>query len=254
MVLPRHPEEDFYDATAEQFLGKDFSVEEPSRFLAGSMDAFRYMLQRMGSVQDKRVLDYGHGSGWLGVYLAKQGAQVDGFDISAKLVEVANARAQANGVSHICTFRKSAAEKLEYPDEHFDLVVGVSILHHVELSRSTQELQRVMKRGTIALFIEPLGENAILDWFRDKVFNVHHGLKKEKSTEHPLTYNDIHAIGSNFAEYHWKEFQLLSMVRRFIGDRIIEAIGLPKFDERIMQKFPSLKRLCRLVVIELWKY
>lgn len=110
-----------------------------------------------------------------------------------------------------------------------------------------------MRQGAVALFIEPLGENAILNWLRDKVFNVHHGLKKDKSTEHPLTYNDIHAIRSNFAEYHWKEFQLLSMVRRFIGDKFTEFFGLHRIDGRLMRKFPSLKKFCRLVVIEFQK-
>jgi len=210
-------------------------------------------MERIGSVKGKKVLDYGCGSGWLGVYLAKQGAQVEGFDISGKLIEVASLRAEANGVSHACKFRKMVAEALEYPDEYFDLVVGISILHHVELGKATYHLQRVMKNRGRAVFIEPLGENTILNWARDRVFNVHHGLVKDKSTEHPITYRDIHTIGQNFAEYHWKEFQLLSMVRRFIGDGPTEAMRLHRLDDWLLIKLPSLKRFCRLVVIEFLK-
>lgn len=254
VVKRRMGEEEFYDTVAQRLLiTEDLIVEEPARFLAGSMDAFCFMMERIGSVKGKTVLDYGCGSGWLGVYLAKQGAQVEGFDISGKLIEVASLRAEANGVSHVCKFRKMVAESLEYSDEYFDLVVGVSILHHVELGRATYHLQRVMKNGALAIFIEPLGENTLLNWARDMVFNVHYGLVKDKSTERPLTYRDIHAIGRSFVEYRWREFQLLSMVRRFIGDRLTEAIRLDRLDDQLLRKFPSLKRFCRLVVVELIK-
>lgn len=208
------------------------------------------MLERIGSVKGKTLLDYGCGSGWLGVYLAKHGAQVEGFDISAKLIEVASLRAEANGVSHACKFRRMVAEALEYPDQYFDLVVGISILHHVELDRAIYHLYRVMKNRAVAVFIEPLGENTILNWARNRIFNVHHGLKKDKSTEHPLTYSDIHNFGQKFDEYSWREFQLLSMVRRFIGDALTEALRLHKLDDWLIRKAPRLKRFCRLVVIE----
>jgi ubiquinone/menaquinone biosynthesis C-methylase UbiE len=255
MMSQRIPsEEEFYDSVAQRLLStEDLIVEDPARFLAGSMDAFRFMMERIGSVKGKKVLDYGCGSGWLGVYLAKQGARVEGFDISGKLVELASLRAEANGVSNACEFRKMVAEALEHPDEYFDLVVGISILHHVELGRATYHLQRVMKNGALAIFIEPLGENTLLNWARDRVFIVHHGLVKDKSTERPLTYYDIHTIGRNFAEYRWREFQLFTMVRRFIGDGLTEAMRLDRLDEWLLTRFPSLKRFCRLVVVEFRK-
>lgn len=227
--------------------------EDLTCFLAGSMDAFRYMLKRLGPVHGQKVLDYGCGTGWLGVYLALQGAHVDGFDVSGKLIEIANKRARANGVEHLCQFRKMMAESLEYSDESFDLVAGISILHHVELQSAVFHLKRVMKKEALALFIEPLGENPLLNWARKKVFNVHYGMKKDKTTERPLTYEDIHALGRNFSQYNWREFQLFSMVRRVIGDRLTEALGLQKLDGWIMTKLPKLRRFCRLVVIELYK-
>ncbi|MEO0271921.1 MAG: class I SAM-dependent methyltransferase [candidate division WOR-3 bacterium] len=247
-------DEQFYDNVGEQLLTKKcLAVESPSCFLAGSMDAFRYMLERIGSIQGKRVLDYGCGDGWLGVYLAKQGAQVEGFDVSGKLIEVATQRARANKVDHLCNFRKMPAENLEYEDESFDLVIGISILHHVDLQSADIHLKRVMKKGSFAYFIEPLGENPMLNWAREKVFNVHYGLKKDKTTERPLKYDDIHALGRIFSEYNWREFQLLSMVSRFIGDRFTEITGLRKVDDWLITKFQGLRRFCRLVLVELQK-
>jgi len=247
-------EEEFYDVVGELIIGREcLKVEEPERFLAGSMDAFGYMIGQMGSIQGKNILDYGCASGWLSVYFAKHGAQLEGFDVSGKLIEAASMRASANGVSYACNFRKMTAEELEYPDEWFDFVVGISILHHVELKPAIYHLQRVMKKGAVALFIEPLGENPVLNWARDRVFNIHHGLKKDKSTEHPLTYDNIHTIGSKFSDYHWREFQLISMVRRFLGDTFTGAMCLQKLDGWLLARLPALRRLCRLVVIEFHK-
>lgn len=118
-------EEEFYDTVAQHLLETEkLVVEAPMQFLAGSADAFRYMMARIGSVNGKRILDYGCGSGWLGVYLAKQGASVEGFDISERLIEVASMRARVNGVASACNFRRMIAESLEYPDEYFTLSLG----------------------------------------------------------------------------------------------------------------------------------
>lgn len=251
-MISTSSEENFYDTVGRHLLDRkdDLTVDQPAYFLSGSMDAFKYMLERIGPIEGKRVLDYGCGSGWLGVFLAKQGALVEGFDISGRLVDVATIRAHENGVAHLCNFRKMMAENLDYPDSCFDIVVGISILHHVELQTTTYHLKRVMKKGATAIFIEPLGENRILEWARRRVFNVHHDLKKDKRAEAPLTYPNIHSFGRDFDEYHWHEFQFLSMARRFIGDDMTEAMHLHKLDDWLLAKLPWLKRLCRLVVIE----
>src|SRR6266436_284322 len=47
-------------------------------------DARTEMMQLLGDVRGRRVLDYGCGSGQLGIYLAMLGADVSGFDLSPK--------------------------------------------------------------------------------------------------------------------------------------------------------------------------
>lgn len=130
-------EESFFDQQGLNILRsqENLVLDDPLRFLAGSSIAFDYSMKLIGDVTGRRVLDYGCGSGWLAVYLAKMGAEAYGFDISSKLVEVGIKRAEVNGVAERVKLQKMMAEELNYPDEFFDTVIGISILHHIDLVR-----------------------------------------------------------------------------------------------------------------------
>ena len=58
----------------------------------------RPAMEMLGNVRGRRVLDYGCGHGMAAVVLARRGAQVTGFDLSAGYVEEARRRATANEV------------------------------------------------------------------------------------------------------------------------------------------------------------
>ena len=49
------------------------------------------------------------------------------------------------------------AESLIYDNDIFDFVLGVSILHHTDVTLVEREIARVLKPGGRALFIEPMG-------------------------------------------------------------------------------------------------
>ncbi len=246
-------EEQFWDKVGTKWLqetvAEELRVSDTGKFLSGSSVAFEYLLQQLGDPRGLRILDYGCGSGWLSTYLAQRGALVEGFDISAKLVELGLRRAHINGVGEKVHLRKMIAEQLEYPNGMFDRAVGISILHHVSLSEAGRELFRVLKPGGKALFIEPLGESNVLNAIRNYVCRVHHGQIRAVDAEHPLTYSDIKTIGSMFSNIEIKEFQLIEMIARVAGDRITRALGLHKLDAALLRAFPSLKKFCRLVVI-----
>ena len=249
-------EGEFYNRMGEDILRREENlvVFNPTEFLAGSTDAFNYMIGRIGEIKDKKVLDYGCGTGWLGVYLAKKyGARVEGFDISEKLIEVARKRAEVNETENEIHFQSMKAERLKYPDETFDVVTGISIIHHVDLEKARWELKRVMKKGGRAFFLEPLGENIIFEFARNHIFTHYHGLSKDKSTERPLKYKDIEFLGKEFSCYRYKEFQLVSGIARLTGDNLVSRLKLYRLDNFILSHLSFLKKYCRLVVIELVK-
>jgi 2-polyprenyl-3-methyl-5-hydroxy-6-metoxy-1,4-benzoquinol methylase len=246
-------EEQFWDSVGSKWLrnsdSEDLHVGRAGRFLSGSEGPFQRLLERVGPLQDLRVLDYGCGSGWLSTYFAQRGANVEGFDISGKLVELGMKRALLNGVGDRVHLRKMIAEKLEYPDNHFDRVVGISILHHISLEEGGAELWRVVKPGGSAHFIEPLGESRFQNAVRNYILRVHHGKVRAVDAEHPLTYKDIRTIGSRFRTVDYTETQLAEMIARFTGDGFVRTLRLQALDTFLLRRFPSLKKQCRIVVI-----
>jgi SAM-dependent methyltransferase len=246
-------EESFWDSIGAKWINasdeSNLAVGDASQFLSGSSVVFHEMMKSVGPLEKLRVLDYGCGSGWLSTYLAQRGATVEGFDISGKLVELGMLRARANGVAESVKLRKMIAERLEYPDGHFQLVIGISILHHISLEEGSRELARVLAPGGRAFFIEPLGESSALDWIRNHLFRIHHGHIRVVDAEHPLTYENIRTIGLPFRETRFTEFQLTEMIARVTGDRFSKMLHLHQFDTTMLRWFPQLKRYCRLVVI-----
>ncbi|MCJ9427844.1 class I SAM-dependent methyltransferase [Kordiimonas marina] len=94
----------------------------------------------------QRVLVVGCGFGEDACRLSKMGAEVHAFDISPEIIAVATARAANFGYASV-RFSVMASEKLEYPDDYFDMIFCLDILHHVDIPATLQEFKRVIKDG-----------------------------------------------------------------------------------------------------------
>ena len=98
-----------------------------------------------------RILDVGSGKGFLlhDFMESCPGVEVSGLDISAYAIE--------HCVETVKPFCKiGSAEKLPYPDNHFDLVVSINTLHNLynyELHSALKEIERV-SRGNKYLCVE----------------------------------------------------------------------------------------------------
>ncbi|MBI5331739.1 MAG: class I SAM-dependent methyltransferase [Betaproteobacteria bacterium] len=100
----------------------------------------------------KRVLVVGCGIGSDAIRLARLGAEVHAFDLSADLLEVGGKLAQREGEQ--VHFAQMPAEHLHYEDDHFDLVLACDILHHVDIPLTMAEIRRVAKPGAHFVFDE----------------------------------------------------------------------------------------------------
>lgn len=101
------------------------------------------MLDLLGDVEGRRVLDAGCGSGPTSIALTEGGALVSGFDISAAMVEIArHDLAEADLRVH------DLADPLPWDDDQFDVVVASLVLHYLhDWTRPLAELHRVLDAG-----------------------------------------------------------------------------------------------------------
>lgn len=53
------------------------------------------------------------------------------------------------------TFKIDDIESMAFPDKTFDIVCGISILHHVDIDKALREIYRVLKKGGEIFFTEP---------------------------------------------------------------------------------------------------
>ncbi|MDP9007337.1 MAG: class I SAM-dependent methyltransferase [Pseudomonadota bacterium] len=77
-----------------------------------------------------RILDVGCGVGRWSRLLAARGANVLGVDLSPTMIEQAQQRAASEGVADRCRFQVQDLSNLSV-GEHFDLVLGVTVLQHI---------------------------------------------------------------------------------------------------------------------------
>src|SRR5205807_1094253 len=103
----------------------------------------------------------------------------------------ATQRAEAAGLADRVDFLVDDAHATTFPDDSFDLIVGVAILHHLDLEVALREIRRVLRPGGRAVFLEPLWHNPLLRLGRRLTPSA------RTPDEHPLTVQDwelCHAI------------------------------------------------------------
>jgi SAM-dependent methyltransferase len=244
-----------YDRRAEQILQDESQGElfvDSSHWTkitnaVQPFGAYVASIKSLGDLEGKRVLELGCGTGWLTVILCKLGAVVDGIDISGELVKIAANRVRINNIQNQANFHVMSANRLAFPDETFDRVYGLSLLHHVDIKECMPEVRRVLKKGGKAVFTEPVINNQFVEAIRkmlpipiddDAVFPAP-----------PLTDKDVHYITERFNASHVTYFRLFSSLDRIIrNEGVIRA--LESVDSLLLRAWP-FRRLARQVVMEL---
>ncbi len=77
------------------------------------------------------VLEFGCGTGSTALIHAPHVKHIRAIDISSRMIEIARGKAEARGAGNI-TFGQSSFDDFDAPDQNFDAVFALSILHLLE--------------------------------------------------------------------------------------------------------------------------
>lgn len=98
-----------------------------------------------------KILEIGAGDGEFTQRLAKLSCTIVAIDITPRVVEKGEERIKKNNVK----FLVDNAEAMQFKDNSFDIVCGISILHHINSKKALKEAYRVLKPGGQLFFTEP---------------------------------------------------------------------------------------------------
>jgi ubiquinone/menaquinone biosynthesis C-methylase UbiE len=92
-----------------------------------------------------RILDAGTGKGYFALALAKEGHPFVTFDISADQQQFAKLNLAYFGFANLVNFRIENAERTSFPDDSFDIIFSVNLIHHLENPyQVVEELSRIL--------------------------------------------------------------------------------------------------------------
>lgn len=89
----------------------------------------RAVLDAIGPVGEKRVLEIACGTGRFTALLAERGVDIVGLDISAPMLREGHAKAIRARVAENIEFVRGDAARLPFPDDHFDTVFAMRFFH-----------------------------------------------------------------------------------------------------------------------------
>lgn len=264
-IEDRHAHEaETYDAMAQEILAAwdddEYRVATDAIPFANRehVDYLTDAIEQISPLAGKRILEVGAGSGSLAVWLALQGAEVTGIDVSAGILEVAERRARISGVGDRTTFLHCPIEDFDpaaagLPVEQFDAIIGNNVVHHFERDQALANIGRLLAPGAIAVFCEPV--LFVPEWVRNlrytkavtKRFPPHVHSPDERS----LNHTDFEIMRRHFRHVSSKPFGVTCRLQNFVELSDPAWHRLENFDRKLLTRVPAAARLARIVNVTL---
>ena len=222
-------------------------------FYSRQIESYEYdnVFSSFGNMAGKRLLFYGCGGHFSMIKeFIERGSSVVAIDISPATIKKLSAKIDKENLTNKCIVLEMDCESLDFDPGTFDLVFGRSIIHHLNIEKSLEQIYSVMKTGAKALFVEPLATNPVINLYRK--------LTPQDRTpyEHPFVSSDIILFKNKFGKISCQylyALTLLSFIIRFISNKehtFIKAFDLlSKLDNLFLCLIPFYKLLCWDVII-----
>jgi len=198
------------------------------------------VLDLVGEIAGRRVLDAGCGPGLYSEELVGRGANLVGVDGSAAMVELAQKR--LGGRAQV--LHADLNEPLPFASSEFDLIVCALVIHHLnDREGCLREFFRVLRPGGRAVLST---QHPTTDWLRKggSYFEV----KEEE---------DIWDRGevASYAVRFWREplTSLCAAIAKagFLIERVVEPLLAPSVRERCPEDWEKLQREPGFLVLRL---
>ncbi|MFB6108628.1 MAG: class I SAM-dependent methyltransferase [Haloplanus sp.] len=149
------------DEVAEEYDAKRFS--RGGRLI--DRREKRAVLDALGPVEDRDVLEIACGTGRFTVMLAERGADVVGLDISSAMMQQGREKARAADVTDRIEFLRADAARLPFPDDHFDSVFAMRFFHLADTpAKFLSEMCRVSKEQVFFDTFNAFSTRVIYNW------------------------------------------------------------------------------------------
>ena len=149
--------------TANEYMHKSNTTDLIERFESQERDEYQKpekVLEYLGDLKNKKIMDIGAGSGYFSVKLAEKGAQVIAADVSDEFQEALKKRIEDNNIENI-ELRKIPYDSPNLTDNEVDMVLIVNTYHHIE--------NRIDYFSKVKKGIKPDGELVIIDYFKKEL-------------------------------------------------------------------------------------
>jgi len=157
------------------------------------------------NAHNSSILDFGCGVGTFIEKVVKfNPKKIVGIDISE--VSVSKAQKRAKELKIVASFKVDNCEKTSFENNSFDVVYGTGIIHHLEINKCIDEIHRILKSKGDLLFVEPLGTNPLINFYRILT------PRSRSKDEHPLTDKDLDYIRNKFSSVNIKYYGFLTLL------------------------------------------
>lgn len=197
------------------------------------------------------ALDYCCGLGNSTLALAESGATVHAIDISQEELKTAEKTARDAGYGDRTHFYAMDAENLEFPDDHFDVIVCLGVLHHLDLAKAYPQLARVLKPTGQILCMEAQGTNPLINLYRRRTPH----LRTSWEAEHILSLAQVKQAEAFFSEVEITYFHLFTILAiPFRKARLFRPLlSVLEAIDSVVLRIPGIQRLAWQMMFTLRK-